>query len=306
MSFLRYQILVFDAWHTVRMHMSGDKSGSARHSGGVTAVPAKPKPARRTTARWCARALAVVLALSLVASDWTPARAVTAAQRAFIASLVSGARGTQDRFGVPASITMAQAILESGWGGSTLAKAPNNNLFGIKCGSTPSPFQRGCVTVPTREYLNGQWVVVNASFRTYASVADSILDHGYYLRYRGIYDAAFLVSYSPRQFAQAIARAGYATDPAYPTKLLGIASTYDLYANDFGQSVGSAITDPRLGSLSPRAAQVERVGSASYSAPLSATPPAAEPQPPPDWVSWARSQCQSPIEGQVAERRSCS
>lgn len=250
-------------------------------------------------------AAAVVLATALVASVPAPASALTEAQQRFLNSLVSGARSTQAQFGVPASITMAQAILESGWGGSTLSRSPNNNLFGIKCGTTRSPFQSGCVTVPTREYLNGQWVIVNASFRTYASVADSILDHGYYLRYRGIYDGAFLVNYSPRLFAQSIARAGYATDPGYPTKLLKIASSYDLYAQDFGQSVGSAITDPRLGKLTAGAAQVERVGAASWSAPLDAPAPAAPPAPPPDWVSWSRTSCHTPGPGQAAEHRTC-
>lgn len=260
-------------------------------------VDSSSRPRRRA-------ALAVAL-VAVIALLPVRAQALTVEQQRFITSLVAGARGTQDQFGVPASITMAQAILESGWGGSTLAKAPNNNLFGIKCGSSSSTFQNGCVTIPTREYINGEWVVVNASFRTYASVADSILDHGYYLRYRGIYDSAFLVSYSPRLFAQAIARAGYATDPAYPTKLLTIASTYDLYAHDFGRSVGSAITDPRLGNLSSPGAQVERVGTTSASAPLGAPVPPPEPPPVPDWVSWSRTSCPTPQAGQASEHRAC-
>lgn len=255
--------------------------------------------------RWRGIVVATVLATALVAGVPAPARALTEAQQRFLSSLVVGARATQDQFGVPASITMAQAILESGWGGSPLAQPPNNNLFGIKCGTGQSPFQRGCVTLPTREFVNGQWTVVNASFRTYTSVADSILDHGYYLRYRGIYDAAFLVSYSPRLFAQAIARAGYATDPGYATNLLRIASTYDLYAQDFGQTVGSATTDPRLGKLSSSGAQADRVGSASYSAPLNAPAPSAAPAPVPAWVSWSPTSCTTPRPGQAAEHRAC-
>lgn len=218
------------------------------------------------------------LAGLLLPAAATPAHAATTAQTAFISSLVKGARGTQQEFGVPASVTLSQAILESGWGSSTLSRAPYNNLFGIKCGSKTSPFQSGCVTLPTREYFNGTWVTVNASFRTYATVTDSIYDHGYYLRYRGIYDQAFTVNHSPRLFASAIATAGYATDPTYAQKLLNVAWQNDLYQYDWGRSLGSALADPRLQNLTVAGAQVERAGYTSSSG-LVATQAKAKPRP---------------------------
>lgn len=64
--------------------------------------------------------------------------------------------------GVPAAVTVAQAIIETGWGKHTIGEA--KNLFGIK-GRGPA----GSVRAPTREFINGQWVTVNADFAKYDS-----------------------------------------------------------------------------------------------------------------------------------------
>ena len=66
--------------------------------------------------------------------------------------------------GVLPSITAAQAILESGWGNSSLAQAPNHNLFGIK---DSDDWGGDTVVVPTQEYLNGRYITINAAFRKY-------------------------------------------------------------------------------------------------------------------------------------------
>lgn len=77
-------------------------------------------------------------------------------------------------YGVLPSISAAQAILESGWGSSTLAQYPNHNLFGIKV----SPDWTGKrVQVPTQEYVDGRFITVQAAFRKYDSWAESIKDH---------------------------------------------------------------------------------------------------------------------------------
>ena len=81
-------------------------------------------------------------------------------QSHFLSAIKQGAMdGAKE--GVLPSITAAQAILESGWGSSELAKAPNNNLFGIK---DSEDWNGEIVTVPTQEYLNSDYITVNAAF----------------------------------------------------------------------------------------------------------------------------------------------
>ena len=108
----------------------------------------------------------------------------TRAQQAFISAVAPGAIEAQHRYGVPAAVTIAQAIDESGWGQSELA-AQDHNLFGIK-GAGPA----GSVPLPTQEYVNGQPVSTSASFRVYHDVAESIDDHGRLLARSGYYQQA--------------------------------------------------------------------------------------------------------------------
>lgn len=90
----------------------------------------------------------------------------------FIAKIAPATVGDMKKTGVPASLTIAQAILESGWGGSGLT-AQANNLFGIK-GSGPA----GSVKMPTTEYRpDGTSYQILANFRAYHSWAESIEDH---------------------------------------------------------------------------------------------------------------------------------
>ena len=95
-----------------------------------------------------------------------------ALQQAFIGEIAPGAVAAQRRYGVPASVTIAQAIVESGWGQSPLATR-DHNLFGIK-GSGPA----GSVPQQTQEYDNGQLVTITKFFRVYHNPAESIDDHG--------------------------------------------------------------------------------------------------------------------------------
>lgn len=143
------------------------------------------------------------------------------------------AREAHAAHGVPASVTLAQAILESGWGESELATKASA-LFGIKYGAkwseATSPYVRGAYAKASREYLSGQWVTVTSDFCRYDSWADSILDHGLFLR-RPVYAGAFPVT-SADDFARAIHRAGYATDPAYSDRLIELMRVHDLYRFD--------------------------------------------------------------------------
>jgi Mannosyl-glycoprotein endo-beta-N-acetylglucosaminidase len=153
-----------------------------------------------------------------------PARG-TQAQRAFISEVAPGAIAAQRKYGVPASVTIAQAIDESGWGQSGLATR-DYNLFGIK-GAGPA----GSDAQPTSEYVNGQEVGTTASFRVYGSVAESIDDHGRLLATSGYYGQAMAHKQNPNAFASSLTGV-YATDPTYGEQLIGLMREYDLYRYD--------------------------------------------------------------------------
>ena len=155
-------------------------------------------------------------------------------QQDFIRRAAPGARRGFREFGVPASVTIAQAILESGWGKSHIGTA--NNYFGIKAQGTTSfgPIAIGTVTVPTREVINGRSVTVSGRFRKYRSMDDSMRDHGRFLKDNPRYKPAFAHSNDANAFAQAIHRAGYATDPKYSGLLISLMKQWNLYQFDRG------------------------------------------------------------------------
>jgi flagellum-specific peptidoglycan hydrolase FlgJ len=143
----------------------------------------------------------------------------------FINAIARGAVEGQQRYGVPASVTIAQAILESGWGRSTLA-AQDHNLFGVK-GSGPA----GSALHRTREYVHGRYVTVRAAFRRYHNAAESMLDHARLLATHSAYRAAMSVRDDARAFAHRL-QGVYATSPTYAKSLIDIMNDYNLYAYD--------------------------------------------------------------------------
>ena len=149
-------------------------------------------------------------------------------KEAFIHAASAAARDSQVVTGVPASVAVAQAILESDWGRATIGNA--NNYFGIKATSGPGP--AGIVWAETREFIGGAWTTVRAPFRAYHSMAESFLDHGRLLAENSRYARAFDFKDDPRAFARMIHQAGYATDPDYARKLIGLMDAYDLYRFD--------------------------------------------------------------------------
>lgn len=146
----------------------------------------------------------------------------------FIAVVAEAAQDSQRTTGVPASVTIAQAILESNWGNSVLAKR-GLNFFGIKAKGGPG--SNGIIRLDTWEVLRGVNTTVNDTFRAYKNIFDSIEDHGKFLRNNPRYSDAFRAG-DPKEFARRIHRAGYATDPGYSTKLIGIMDRYNLYRYD--------------------------------------------------------------------------
>jgi flagellum-specific peptidoglycan hydrolase FlgJ len=159
----------------------------------------------------------------------------TSAQRAFIAGLVPGAVAAQQKYGVPASVTIAQAIDESGWGQSSLA-AQNHNLFGIK-GAGPA----GSVTLPTQEFEGGAWVTTGAQFAAYHNDAESIAGHAQLLATSGYYTKAMADRANPDAFANDLTGV-YATDPSYGANLIALMKTYNLYQYDTAPATATAAT----------------------------------------------------------------
>jgi hypothetical protein len=156
-------------------------------------------------------------------------RSVTAQQQAFLDATTQAARAVARQTGVPASVTVAQAILESDWGRSQLALSANN-YFGIK--ATSSLGNDGLVWMPTGEFdASGQAYDTISPFRAYKSLMDSMTDHDRLLL-TGRYAVAMQVASEPRQFAQQLYVAGYSTDPAYADKLIALMDRYDLYRLD--------------------------------------------------------------------------
>jgi len=157
------------------------------------------------------------------------ARAPRTREDAFIMEIAPGAQQSQRTTGVPASVTIAQGILESYWGTSYLAREANN-LFGVKAQTKPGP--AGVVTIDAWEVENGKDVVRSEPFRKYESKAQSVADHGLFFIENRRYRSALEAKDDPREFARRINDAGYATDPAYAGKLIALMDRYDLYHFD--------------------------------------------------------------------------
>jgi uncharacterized protein YraI len=163
----------------------------------------------------------------------TPTSSADLTPEQFIAAAAPGAQRGWREFGVPPSVTIAQAILESGWGRSGLATT-DKNYFGIKCfDGNHGTIANGCHVYKTNECTKaGDCFGTTASFRTYSSQADSFRDHGNFLRVNSRYKPAFTYTRDANKFIWNVWKAGYATDPKYYTKVTGIMATHDLYRYD--------------------------------------------------------------------------
>lgn len=154
----------------------------------------------------------------------------TSQQQAFLDAAAQAARQGAALTGVPASVTVAQAILESSWGQSLLATNANN-YFGMK--AMGSVGNDGVVWMPTSEYDDsGQLYETLSAFKAYKSLADSMADHDRLLQTASRYSPAMRSANNPRQFAALIAQAGYSTDPAYADKIVALMDRYNLYQLD--------------------------------------------------------------------------
>ena len=150
---------------------------------------------------------------------------------AFVQWAASYARETKATDGVPAAVTIAQAILESGWGRSGLTE-DGNSYFGMKCFDSPGSNASGCRPYATQECVGPSCYATDASFRVYDSPLASFSDHAHSIASLPRYQAAFAYSSDPDRFAGSIADAGYATSPTYAQDLIMLMHEYDLYRFD--------------------------------------------------------------------------
>lgn len=161
-------------------------------------------------------ALALILGLAAAAQ-----RDAGSPQQHYISRYASIAVNEMYRSGVPASITLAQGIIESASGRSTLA-VEGNNHFGIKCHSS----WKG-------KTMRADDDRKNECFRVYGSPEESFRDHSDFLRYQDRYKFLFELKITDyKGWAYGLKQAGYATDPSYAAKLIQCVEDYGLSRYD--------------------------------------------------------------------------
>ena len=163
------------------------------------------------------------------------------------------ANAEMKEYGIPASITLAQGILESGMGYGRLAKEGNNH-FGIKCHSD----WQG-----KRIYHDDD--VMGECFRVYKDPNHSYRDHSIFLKERTRYDFLFDINPSNyKAWAKGLKKAGYATDPSYPDKLISLIERFELTRFDAKIPKASTALKPKNGITSELIHKV-RKGDTLYS-----------------------------------------
>ncbi|OIQ97421.1 peptidoglycan hydrolase FlgJ [mine drainage metagenome] len=124
--------------------------------------------------------------------------------------------------GIPAHLMLGQAALESGWGKHEIKGAdgmPSNNLFGIKASGN---WDGKVVEATTTEYINGVKQKRIEKFRAYDNYADSFKDFANMMRNNPRYENVLANMQNTNEYAQAMQKAGYATDPNYASKLASV------------------------------------------------------------------------------------
>ncbi|NST13461.1 glucosaminidase domain-containing protein [Enterococcus faecalis] len=209
--------------------------------------------------------------LAPVVGAAVPAQAESS-QQAFINEIGNSAAAVANSNDMYASVMIAQALLESSYGSSGLASAPNYNLFGVK-----GSYNGQSVYMPTKEYLDGQWVTVTAAFRSYNSYAESFQDHANVIRSTAFgdtyhYSGVWKSNTSSYRDATAALAGSYATDPGYAEKLNWLIEAYNLTQYDWGAPVAQTTSysdttgtvDTTIDTAASATATAETVASQSY------------------------------------------
>ncbi|HRN99759.1 MAG TPA: glucosaminidase domain-containing protein, partial [Flavobacterium sp.] len=157
------------------------------------------------------------------------------------------AKNNMTQYGIPASITLGQGILESGAGTGPLSVIANNH-FGIKCHKE--------WTGPSVLYDDD---AANECFRKYEQAGESYRDHSLFLTTRSRYASLFnLPKDDYKQWAKGLKAAGYATDPKYPEKLISIIERYQLHQYD-AQVMGKPFNETPVRAVAMRGDDVYQV-----------------------------------------------
>ncbi|WP_053133196.1 flagellar assembly peptidoglycan hydrolase FlgJ [Pseudomonas sp. MIACH] len=160
-----------------------------------------------------------------------PAKKAFSSQDEFVATMLPMAKAAAARIGVDPKYLVAQAALETGWGKSVMRAedgSSSHNLFGIKAGQS---WQGGQARAITSEFRDGAMVKETAQFRSYDSYQDSFHDLVTLLQSNDRYKEVVKSADNPEQFVRELQKAGYATDPAYASKISQIAKTMNSYQN---------------------------------------------------------------------------
>lgn len=201
----------------------------------------------------------------------------------FIEQIGAMARADMAKSGICAAVTVAQAILESGWGKSELA-VKAKNIFGMKCSLSGNTWPgsswdgKSSYNKSTGEYYSGNYTTVKADFRVYKSWTESVADHSAYLagarngstlRYAGLVGCT-----DYRKAAQIIKNGGYATSPDYVTKICNIVDQHNLvrFNTNYSAPVNTKPATTVTPAPAPKVPYLVRVGSGVqiYKAPAGA------------------------------------
>jgi flagellum-specific peptidoglycan hydrolase FlgJ len=175
-----------------------------------TPLPLEPPEAIKTTVK------------PYIPSLPTPKTSEVEFRKGFIPQeVIDAAKKSQITWNVPASITIAQFILESDWGTKNLGVY---NFFGIKDLS----WHPGYVTKRTKEYIHGQWVTVDQNFEDFDSIGDCFDIHGRLLAKSKYYVNVMQAAADADEFARRLTGI-YATDPNYGDKLISLMKQRNLY-----------------------------------------------------------------------------
>lgn len=171
----------------------------------------------------------LVSTLSLIISSFVWINSEELRVNNYIDSHMEIAVSEMYRSGIPASITMAQAIHESKTGQSELAIYANNH-FGIKC----KKYWKGQTYYYKDDDRDIEGRLIESCFRAYETVVDSYIDHSNFLMQTAHYRPLFDIPVKDyKSWATGLKKAGYATDPLYADKLIGIIEKYDLTLLDY-------------------------------------------------------------------------
>ncbi len=175
----------------------------------------------------------ILLSLIWAASSFTSAQTMHKAYLDYIVKYSDIAVEQQRLHKIPASIKLAQGLLESAAGLGQLAQISNNH-FGIKCSNW------------TGDKVYADDDEKGECFRKYKSVRESFEDHSMFLVNRPRYSALFnLEPTDYRGWAHGLKAAGYATDPNYARKLIKLIEDYDLHKYDIGKQADMRIADSK-------------------------------------------------------------